>query len=89
MANFNILFLFVLLTYSNIIDSKEKNPFHYILIIDNVYQGTYESCEMAFKHRGDVNARCLHEDFIHLPKNFKHRYIDFKQQCLIRRQCNG
>jgi len=84
-----IMLLSILLFISIAIFAKEINPFKYVLIINDIYQGTYKSCELAFKHRTNENARCINKEYMNLPKSFKHRYIDLKEKCLLRRYCNG
>ena len=74
------LALILLMMHSYSLLAKEKP--HYVLVVNNQYEGTFFNCKTAFDwvryHNPNpyVPAKCLHEDFIYLPQGFEHRYID-------------
>ena len=72
--------LILLMMHSYSLVAKEKP--HYVLVVNNQYEGTFYSCETAFDwvryHNPNpyVPTKCLHEDFIYLPQGFEHSYVD-------------
>lgn len=87
-----LLFLFLLGLHSwNQVTAKERP--HYILVINtNEYVGTFYNCAVAFRwvqyHYPNpyIPAKCLHENFIYLPTNFQHRYVDLIDMTALKRK---
>jgi len=57
---------------------------HFVLLLvmggEPQYVGTFLNCEVARAYATenfipDLRTICMHEDFINLPKDFKHKYI--------------
>lgn len=66
---------------------------YYVLLLvtggDPYYVGTFSNCEVAHAYVDenfipDLRTICLHENFINLPNDFKHKYIhiDYKEPIL-------
>lgn len=66
---------------------------HFVLLLvmggEPQYVGTFLNCEVAHAYAAenfipDLRTICMHENFINLPKDFKHKYIyiDHKQPIL-------
>ena len=61
-----------------------KMELHFVLLLvmggEPQYVGTFLNCEVARAYATenfipDLRTICMHEDFINLPKDFKHKYI--------------
>ena len=66
---------------------------HFVLLImmggEPQYVGTFLNCEVAHAYAekhflAELRTICMHEDFINLPKDFKHeyKYIDHNRPVL-------
>ena len=60
---------------------------------DLQYVGNFVSCDVAHEyinihHKGAKESRCILEEYMHLPKDFKKRIITLHDNCKLKRSCN-